>query len=62
MLVSACGSSKHYSGNPVFPGWYADPEGIIFNKEYWIFPTFSAPYKDQVLTTETRRALRFTEN
>ena len=25
-----------YSGNPVFPGWYADPEGIIIEDEYWI--------------------------
>jgi len=29
------------AGNPVFPGWYADPEGIIFGNEYWIYPTFS---------------------
>jgi len=29
------------SGNPLFPGWYADPEGIIFGDTYWIFPTFS---------------------
>lgn len=36
------------SGNPVFPGWYADPEGIIFNKRYYIYPTFSAPYEKQV--------------
>jgi beta-xylosidase len=40
--------TKNTSGNPVFPGWYADPEGIIFNKQYWIYPTYSAPYKDQV--------------
>ncbi|MES2733693.1 MAG: glycoside hydrolase family 43 protein [Bacteroidota bacterium] len=36
------------SGNPVFPGWYADPEGIIFGKQYWIYPTFSAKYEQQV--------------
>ncbi|MGK2861138.1 MAG: glycoside hydrolase family 43 protein [Chitinophagaceae bacterium] len=36
------------SGNPVFQGWYADPEGIIFNKQYWIYPTYSAPYDQQV--------------
>lgn len=29
------------SGNPIFPGWYADPEGIIFNDTYWIYPTLS---------------------
>lgn len=40
--------SHKTSGNPVFPGWYADPEGIIFNKTFWIYPTFSAPYNQQV--------------
>ncbi|WP_240768760.1 glycoside hydrolase family 43 protein [Olivibacter sp. XZL3] len=34
--------------NPVFEGWYADPEGIRYGKEYWIFPTYSAPYEEQV--------------
>jgi beta-xylosidase len=29
------------AGNPVFPGWYADPEAIIFGDTYWIYPTFS---------------------
>jgi len=36
------------AGNPVFEGWYADPEGIIFGDQYWIFPTYSAPYDEQV--------------
>jgi len=36
------------SGNPVIEGWYADPEGIIFKKLYWIYPTYSAPYDKQV--------------
>ena len=35
-------------GNPVFPGWYADPEGIVFGDRYWIYPTYSAPYDSQV--------------
>ncbi len=35
------------SGNPVFPGWYADPEGVVFGDEYWIYPTYSAPYDEQ---------------
>ncbi|WP_319481835.1 glycoside hydrolase family 43 protein [uncultured Draconibacterium sp.] len=34
--------------NPVFEGWYADPEGIVFGDEYWIYPTYSAPYNEQV--------------
>ncbi|MFT3845729.1 MAG: glycoside hydrolase family 43 protein [Lacibacter sp.] len=37
-----------YSGNPLFKGWYADPEATIFQKQYWIFPTYSAPYNKQV--------------
>ena len=37
-----------YSGNPIFPGWYADPEGIIFGDKYWIYPTYSAPFDQQV--------------
>jgi beta-xylosidase len=40
--------SNAFSGNPIFPGWYADPEGVLFNKKYWIYPTYSAPYNDQV--------------
>ena len=35
--------------NPVIKGWYADPEGIIYNNEYWIFPTYSAAYEEQIL-------------
>jgi beta-xylosidase len=35
------------SGNPIFPGWYADPEAKVFGKEYWIYPTYSAPYDEQ---------------
>ena len=36
------------SGNPILPGWYADPEGIILQNKYYIFPTYSAPYEEQV--------------
>ena len=36
------------SGNPIFPGGYADPESRIFNKQYWIYPTYSAKYEEQV--------------
>jgi len=35
------------SGNPILPGWYADPEAHVFAGEYWIFPTTSARYDDQ---------------
>lgn len=35
------------AGNPVFLGYYADPEGIVYGDKYWIFPTFSAEFEDQ---------------
>lgn len=41
-------SGNTKNNNPIFKGWYADPEGIIFDKTYWVYPTFSAPYEDQV--------------
>ncbi|RYD95632.1 MAG: arabinan endo-1,5-alpha-L-arabinosidase [Sphingobacteriales bacterium] len=34
--------------NPVIDAWYADPEGVLFGNEYWIYPTFSARYEKQV--------------
>lgn len=41
-------TAQKQSGNPVFEGWYADPEGAVFDKEYWIFPTYSAAYNEQL--------------
>jgi beta-xylosidase len=32
---------KTKSGNPIFPGWYADPEARIFGNTYWVYPTYS---------------------
>ena len=39
---------KMMSGNPIVAGWYADPESRIFGEEYWIYPTYSAEYDQQV--------------
>jgi beta-xylosidase len=36
------------SGNPILSGWYADPEAHVFAGRYWIYPTYSAPYDEQV--------------
>src|SRR5579875_1332315 len=41
-------AQKPTSGNPVLKGWYADPEAAIFNHTFWIYPTYSAPYLQQV--------------
>ena len=35
------------SGNPIFSGWYADPDSVIFENACWIYPTYSAPYDEQ---------------
>src|SRR5438128_8014599 len=45
-LVAAAPQTTQ-SGNPIVPGWYADPEAHVFQNEYWIYPTYSAPYNEQ---------------
>lgn len=49
-LVSALSLSAQTqnAGNPIFSGWYADPEGVIIKNKYWIFPTYSDKYEKQV--------------
>ena len=44
--VQACNDGKT-SGNPIFKGWYADPEGAVLDGQYWVFPTYSADFDDQ---------------
>jgi len=46
--ISCQAQTANRSGNPLFPGWYADPEAAVFGKTYWIYPTYSAPYGQQV--------------
>ena len=53
VLLAACGTKSSNeetitSGNPLFEGWYADPEGIIYDDTYWIYPTWSKPFHEQV--------------
>lgn len=36
------------AANPVFPGWYADPEAVMIDGTCWIYPTYSARYGEQV--------------
>lgn len=46
--IHCTSDKKVLSGNPILEGWYADPEAIVFDNEYWIYPTFSANYDDQL--------------
>jgi beta-xylosidase len=47
LAVSLGAQQKATSGNPILPGWYADPEAHVFAGRYWIYPTYSAPYDQQ---------------
>ena len=46
--ASPAATNQTTSGNPIFPGWYADPEGVVFGDHYWVYPTYSARYEEQV--------------
>ncbi len=56
--ASLC-SVHSLAGNPIHPGWYADPEIRIFNGRYWIYPTYSAgettPDLSMTLTEDQRK-------
>ena len=41
------GTSVSLLANPVFDGWYADPQIRIYGDTYWVFPTTSARFGDQ---------------
>ncbi len=47
-VASSFAQKKITSGNPIIKGWYADPEAAIFNKTYWVYPTYSDVYNKQV--------------
>lgn len=44
----ACNDNPKMSGNPIFPGNYADPEITLFGDTYWIYPTRSMDFDSQV--------------
>ena len=47
LLPAGVMSQSLRSGNPILSGWYADPEAHVFASQYWIYPTYSAPYDQQ---------------
>ncbi len=65
VVVSTAAQTKTppgYSGNPILPGWYADPEAIVYGNQYWIFPTYSddsgpTQTPTQSLTPRQRQAI-----
>lgn len=47
----ACGGQEPAdagkASNPIFEGWYADPQIRKFGNEYWVFPTVSDKFDEQ---------------
>jgi beta-xylosidase len=51
VITASCqqpSNEPEYSGNPLFEGWYADPEVIKYGDTYWIYPTYSDAFHRQV--------------
>lgn len=48
LLLSCADKEVQMSGNPLFEAWYADPEGIIYDDTYWIYPTWSDLFENQI--------------
>ena len=48
LVATAAAYGQKMSGNPLFEGDYADPEGVVFGKTYWIYTTYSAPFEEQL--------------
>lgn len=42
LIASGLAPGAALARNPVFDGWYADPEIHVFGDRYWIYPTLSA--------------------
>lgn len=42
IIFTGCKSRQQieFSGNPLFEGWYADPEIAIYNDTFWMYPPY----------------------
>ena len=47
LMLGACSQPKQAWNNPVFEGWYADPEGFVVGETLWVYPTASLPFDEQ---------------
>ena len=51
-LAGMLGFASVFAGtlpsNPLFEGWYADPQIRRFGGAYWIFPTYSHDFAEQM--------------
>ena len=47
LALALLGQTPKTSNNPIFGGWYADPEAHVYDGRYYVYPTYSAPYEKQ---------------
>ena len=47
MGLWACSQPRQAWNNPVFEGWYADPEGFVVGETLWVYLTASLPFDEQ---------------
>lgn len=47
-IASSQNKGDKKNGNQIFAGWYADPEGIIYGDTFWVYPTLSLLYGEDV--------------
>ena len=47
LVAGVCAISAS-AANPIVEGWYADPEAVIYDDTFWVYPTRSLPYEEQV--------------
>lgn len=46
-MLTSCGIHQSRFANPISEEWYADPEAVVYDGEYWIFPTLSQRFSKQ---------------
>ena len=46
-ILAALLAALSAQGNPVFDGWYADPQIRRYGDTYWVFPMASARFDEQ---------------
>ncbi len=39
---------KEQPDNAIFEGWYANPEAVVFEDAYWVYPTYSDAFEKQL--------------
>ena len=57
LLLLALQTPKN-SNNPIFGGWYADPEAHVYGSRDYVYPNYSASYEKQTFMGVGARPIR----